>query len=184
MKTAIKILLLALAYALSGKLGLRLAFLNASATAVWPPAGIALAALLLLGYRVWPGVLLGAFMVNVATAGTVATSLGIAVGNTLEGLLAAYGVNRFAHGREVFDDPYDIFKFAVLAALGSTMVSPTIGVTALALGGFAPWAGYGPIWLTWWLGDAGGIFMVAPLLVLWGAHPRLRWSRKQPLKPA
>src|SRR5882724_3739001 len=81
---------LTLVYLVAGKLGLMLAFVHASATAVWPPTGIALAAFLLLGHRVWPAILLGAFVVNITTAGSVATSIGIATGNTLEGLVGAY----------------------------------------------------------------------------------------------
>ena len=86
-------------YFVAGKLGLTLAFVNASASPLWPPAGLALAALLLLGYRVWPAVFLGAYLVNVTTAVSVETSIGIAVGNTLEALVGAYLVNRFANGR-------------------------------------------------------------------------------------
>src|SRR6058998_888460 len=87
---------LAAVYLLAAKLGLMLAFVHASATAVWPPTGIALAAFLVFGYRVWPGIFAGAYLANITTAGTVATSLGIAAGNTLEGLIGAYLVNRFA----------------------------------------------------------------------------------------
>src|SRR3989441_1101802 len=94
---------LAVAYSVAGKLGLQVAFVNASATSVCPPAGIALAAFVLLGFDVWPAVLVGAFLVNLTTAGSVATSLGIAVGNTLEGVVGAYLVNRFARGRRAFD---------------------------------------------------------------------------------
>ena len=170
---------LAAVYVLAGKLGLLLAFVHASATAVWPPTGIALAAFLLLGYRVWPGIFLGAFLVNLTTAGSVATTLGIATGNTLEGLAGAYLVNRFAHGAHAFDRPQDVFKFAVLAALACMTVSPFIGVTSLALGGYADWAEYGRVWLTWWLGDAGGALIVAPVLLLWGQDPRARWTLAQ-----
>src|SRR6185437_10321860 len=99
-------------YFAAGKFGLKLAFVNASATAVWPPTGIALAAFLLLGYRVWPAILLGAFLVNLFTAGTVWTSLGIAAGNTLEGAFCFYLTQRFARGRDVFNHPSDVFKFA------------------------------------------------------------------------
>ena len=77
-------------YFAAGKLGLRLAFEHASATAVWPPTGIALAAMLLFGYRMWPAIFVGAFLVNATTAGSVWTSLGIAAGNTLEGLLGVW----------------------------------------------------------------------------------------------
>jgi len=177
--TPVVILGLAALYFLAGKLGLLLAFVHASATAVWPPTGIALAAFLLLGYRVWPGIFLGAFLVNFTTAGSVATTIGIATGNTLEGLAGAYLVNRFAHGAQAFDRPQDVFKFAVLAALASTTVSPFFGVTILALGGYADWAEYGRIWLTWWLGDAGGALIVAPVLLLWGQDPRVRWTLAQ-----
>src|SRR5438034_2949679 len=84
-------------YILAGKLGLALASVHPSATPVWPPTGIALAAMLICGYRVWPGVLAAAFLVNYTTAGTVVTASAIAVGNTLEALLGAYLVNRVAN---------------------------------------------------------------------------------------
>jgi signal transduction histidine kinase len=170
---------LAAVYFAAGKLGLMLASVNPSATLVWPPAGIALAALLLLGRRVWPGVFLGAFLVNATTAGSLATSITIAAGNTLEGVAGAILVNRFAGGRRVFDSPRDVFKFVLLAGMLSTTVSATIGVTSLALGGFASWAAFGSIWMTWWLGDAVGDLVVAPVLVLWSAAPRTRWTRAE-----
>ncbi|HEV8639864.1 MAG TPA: MASE1 domain-containing protein [Methylomirabilota bacterium] len=172
------------AYVLAGKLGLKLAFVHASATAVWPPTGIALAALLMAGYRVWPAILVGAFLVNVTTAGSVATSLGIAVGNTLEGLLGAYLVTRFAGGRTVFERAPDIFRFAMLAAIVSTTVSATIGVTSLALGGYAEWANYGRIWLTWWLGDAAGALIVTPVLVLWSRGHAVPWDWRRGVEAA
>src|SRR6059058_4336628 len=98
-------------YFLAGKLGLRLAFVHASASAVWPPAGIALAALLLFGYGAWPAIFLGAFLVNMTTFGNVATSLAIGAGNTLEAVCAAWLVNRFANGTRAFDRAQDVFKF-------------------------------------------------------------------------
>ena len=170
---------LALIYFVAGKLSLHLAFLNASASPVWPPAGIALAALLVLGVRVWPAIFVGAFFVNFLTAGNIWTSLGIAGGNTLEALCGAWLVNGLAGGTRVFDRPQDVFKFA-LAALISTTVSPAMGVTSLALGGFVQSANYGPIWLTWWLGDASGVLVVAPLLILWSVTAsRRNWNRAQ-----
>ena len=101
---------LAATYYVAGKLGLRLAFAHPSATAVWPPTGIALAAFLILGYRIWPAVFVGAFLVNVTTAGTVATSIAIGVGNTLEGLLGSYLVNRFAGGRDTPESPGELLQ--------------------------------------------------------------------------
>jgi signal transduction histidine kinase len=160
-------------YVLAGKLGLSLASVHASVSPVWPPTGVALAAFLTLGYRVWPAIFAGAFVVNITTAGSLPTSLAIGVGNTLEGLLGAFLVTRYANGAHAFDHAQDVFKFAALAGLAASLVSATIGVGSLALGGYAPWAGFDGIWLTWWLGDATGALIFAPLLVLlvrdWGA---------------
>jgi signal transduction histidine kinase len=165
-------------YFAAGKLGLSLAFVHASATAVWPPTGIALAAFLYFGPWVWPAVLIGAFLVNLTTAGSAVSSAGIAVGNTLEGLLAAYLVNRYANGRDAFERLRDVFRFAFVAALLSPIVSATFGVTTLCATGYAQWLDFGPIWLTWWLGDAVGALVVAPLLIIWTNHPRPpAWDR-------
>ena len=154
-------------YFAAGKIGLSLAFVHASATAVWPPTGIALAALLLYGFPVWPAIFLGAFLVNVTTAGSVASSLGIATGNTLEAVIGAWLVNRWAGGREVFLHARGFFAFAALAGGAGTAVSATFGVTSLALSGYASWSRFGEIWLTWWLGDMAGALVLAPVLFLW-----------------
>jgi PAS domain S-box-containing protein len=167
------IVIVASAYVVAGKLGLQLAFVNASATAVWPPTGIAIAAVLLLGLPVWPGIFLGALVVNLTTAGSAVSSLGIAMGNTLEALVAAYLINRFAHGCRAFERPQDLFKFVLFAALVGTAVSATIGVLSLSLTGYAAWSGFASIWLTWWLGDAAGALIVAPLIVLFWTRPEL-----------
>jgi diguanylate cyclase (GGDEF)-like protein len=169
---------LAAVYFAAGKLGLSMAFVHPSSTAVWPATGITLAAFLILGYRVWPGVFVGAFLVNITTAGSVLTSLGVATGNTLEGLAAAYLVLRFAKGRNAFDRTGDTFLFAGLC-LASATVAATIGVTSLALGGYAPWSHYGAIWSTWWLGDAVGDILVAPFLLLWISNFRVRFTWRE-----
>src|SRR5881296_2283201 len=169
---------LAAVYFAATKFGLRLAFVNASATAVWPPAGIALAALILLGYRAWPAIFVGAFLVNVTTAGNVATSFAIATGNTLEALVGAWLVNRFAGGTNVFDRPQGVFKFALAAGI-STIISPAFGVTSLGVAGFADWANYGAISLTWWLGDATGDLVFTPLVLLWSVASKRRWNKKE-----
>jgi len=171
-------------YVVAGRVGLSLAFVHASASPVWPPTGIALAAFLTLGYRVWPAIFAGAFFVNITTAGSVATSLGIAAGNTLEGLLAAYLVDRYANGTRAFDRSQDVFKFAGFAALLSTTVSATIGVGILSLGGYAEWADFDGIWLTWWLGDATGALIFTPLLVLWARDWQSDLSRGRLLEAA
>ena len=168
-------------YFIAGKLGLKLAYVNASASPVWPPTGIALAALVVLGYRMWPAILIGAFLVNLTTAGNVATSLGIAGGNTLEALCGAWLINEFAGGTRAFDRAQGVFKFA-FAVMASAVISATLGVTSLALGGFAAWANYGTIWMTWWLGNVTGGLVLAPLIILWFVAPNRRWNRAEALE--
>jgi len=158
-------------YVVSARLGLSIAFLNPSATPVWPPTGIALAALLVLGRGAWPVVFLGAWLANAGITGWTLTTLGIATGNTLEAVIGAWLVERFAGGCRAFERIGDLFRFVALAAFGSTTVSATIGVMSLMLGGFADWPGFGPIWLTWWLGDIAGNLIVAPPLLLWATPP-------------
>src|SRR5260370_477126 len=144
---------LAAVYYFAAKLGLRFAFINSSVTTIWPPAGFALAAFVLLGYGVWPAILAGAFFANITTTGAVFPSLGIAVGNTMEGLLAAYLVNRFD--------------------------AATV-VTSLALGGLVSTDDAPRVWLTWWLGDAVSDMVIAPALILWiGVKLGPAWSGSQ-----
>jgi diguanylate cyclase (GGDEF)-like protein len=170
---------LAVVYFGTAKLGLRFAFVNPSATALWAPTGITLAAFLIFGPRVWPGAFLGAFFANLTTAGSVLTSIVIATGNTLEGVAGCYLVRRFARGPQAFERAQDIFKFAFLAGIVSTTISATVGVTSLLLGGFADWTVYGPIWRTWWLGDGVGAVVVTPLVLLWRENPRLNWTNEE-----
>ena len=166
----------ALLYGAVAKLALEFASVHPSASPVWPPAGIALAAALLFGRSVWPAIFVGAFVVNATTAGSIASSLGIAVGNTAEALVGAWLVERYANGRRAFERTSDIFRFAASTTVAST-IAATVGVVSLASTGFAPWGRFGSIWLTWWLGDLSGILVVAPLLLLWvapGSTRRLR----------
>jgi signal transduction histidine kinase/integral membrane sensor domain MASE1/ActR/RegA family two-component response regulator len=177
-RTLTEILALAAVYFCAGKLGLSLAYIHESASAVWPPTGIALAALLLWGYKLWPGIFLGAFLVNITTQGSLATTFGIATGNTLEALLGAWAINRFANGTKAFERARNIFKFILLAPILSTAVSATFGVTILTLAGLAHWNQYAPIWFTWWLGDAVGDLIVAPILLIWLTPPYFQVKTK------
>lgn len=168
-KYASLLIILFFTYTLAGKLGLSLAFLNASATAVWPPTGIALAAFLLFGRRVWPAIFVGAFFVNLTTQGNIATSLGIAIGNTLEGFVAAYLITRFAHGKDAFDHVIDVSKFTGSVLLAA-MVSAIIGVVTLFLGGYVRLQDFWMVWFTWCFGDIGGGLIIAPVILLYSTH--------------
>jgi PAS domain S-box-containing protein len=169
-------------YVVSARLALSLASVHASITPVWPPTGIAIASLLLGGLRLWPGVFVGALIANVLTSGSMASSLGIAAGNTLEALAGAWLVGRWGGGEDSFDRPRDVAVFVILAALAATTLSATVGVMTLWGLGEAGAAGLGPMWLTWWLGDAGGALLVAPVLLLWGRDPKPDWDRRARLE--
>jgi signal transduction histidine kinase len=178
---ALQVALVAAVYYVAGKLGLSLAFGNTSASPVWPATGIALAALLVQGNRLWPAVFLGAFLVNVTTAGTVLTSLGIAAGNTLEAVLGAWAIRRFANGVHTFDRASDTLRFVPLA-LAAPLAAASVGLATLSLGGLAPPQDRALVWLTWWLGDSCGALILAPALILWSRGRRLRWTRDQVLE--
>ena len=169
---AIAVVLVAGAYTGSGKLGLQWAFESHSVTAIWPPTGIALSALILGGYRMWPAVALGALFANIHTGVPAVTVLGITCGNTLEALVGAYLLRRFAGFRPDLQRVRDVLSLVVFGAVLSTTVSATVGVTSLLIGGATSWAHVSSLWRTWWLGDMGGDLIVAPvLLILAGERP-------------
>jgi integral membrane sensor domain MASE1 len=154
----------------AAKLGLNLAFETPSVTAIWPPTGIALAAVLLWGYRIWPGIALGAFLANAWTEVPIYTALGISVGNTLEALVGAYLLNRLTDFKPSLERVRDVLSLVLLAGVVSTTVSATIGVTSLLLGDEIASGDIGITWRTWWLGDMGGDLLVAPALLIAATH--------------
>src|SRR5262245_4544266 len=107
----VELCVVGIAYFVLAKVGLALAFVNPSATPIWPPTGLALAAVLLRGYRVWPAILIAAFAANATTAGTYSTSLVIGTGNTLEALLGAWLINHWAGGVDAFQSPGGATRF-------------------------------------------------------------------------
>ena len=173
-RSALVVLAVTAVYFAAGRIGLSLASLHKSASAIWPPTGIALAALLLGGPTLWPAIFVGAFLVNLTTSGAIVTSLAIGAGNTLEAVTGAWLVRRFAGGLFAFEGPSTVFRAMLFAGLLATMISPTIGVLALDLAGHVP--APLPTWFTWWLGDATGALIVAPVILLWVRPPRFRWT--------
>ena len=163
---AVELILVGIAYFTFACLGLQLASINPSATPVWPATGLAIGAILLWGNRIAPAILIGAFLINQLTAGSIFTSLAIAGGNTLEAVIAGYLVRRWAEGDQVFDTPTGVSKFALIS-VAATFVSATIGVSSLTLAGYAAVSSFFSVWLTWWLGDLAGALVVAPVVVLW-----------------
>ena len=157
----------------SAHLGLLLAFQKTNASPVWPPSGIAFAAILLLGYRVWPGIAIGAFLANMVVFLTnqaaslpivLVLSLGIAVGNTLEAVCGAALLRKLGVADEPLQRARAVFLF-LIATLLMCMVSSIVGATGLAVAGIIPWVIYDQIWFTWWLGDVAGVLILTPALL-------------------
>jgi PAS domain S-box-containing protein len=162
-------LIVAIVYFAAAEVGLSLASLHSNVTPVWPPTGIAIASLLIFGRRVWPGIFIGALAANLPTNIPVAAAVGIAVGNTLEALLACWLLQRTPRWRNSFDTVGDVMLFVVYAAVLAPLVSATIGSLSLCLGNANEWARFLPLWLTWWMGDAFGALIVTPLLLSWNS---------------
>ena len=168
-----------LAYLGAAGLGRLMVFPSTDAPAVWPPSGVAVAAALLLGSRIWPAIAVGALVVQaIALAGRGlapqvigGVSLATAVGNTLAALVGAAIVRRVTRGRAPLDRPRDVGRFIFFGAFLATTISASIGVYALsrlamhyALGSRA--------WMTWWLGDVTGVLVMAPVIMTWRVRPR------------
>ncbi|MET0511824.1 MAG: MASE1 domain-containing protein [Thermoleophilaceae bacterium] len=181
---AAKVAGVAAAYYGSAKLGLGLAFETTSVTAVWPPTGIALAAVVLWGYRVWPGVALGALLANGWTGIPLYAVLGITVGNTLEALAGAYLLRRLGDFRPSLERVRDVIALVVLAGALSTTISATFGVTSLLVAGEITASQLGSVWRTWWLGDVGGDLVVAPALLVAATHWPFNRAPGRPLEAA
>jgi serine phosphatase RsbU (regulator of sigma subunit)/anti-sigma regulatory factor (Ser/Thr protein kinase) len=165
-----KLGLIAAAYYGSAKLGLNLAFETASVTAVWPPTGIALAAVVLWGYRMWPGIAAGALLANSWTGIPLVSTLGITCGNTLEALAGAFLLQRVAAFQPSLERVRDVLALVILAAGLSTTLSATIGVLSLVAGDEVAFDHFASVWRVWWLGDMGGDLIVAPALLVAATH--------------
>ncbi len=165
------------AYFAAGRLGLSLAFSHTFITPIWPATGIALAAVLLLGYGIWPGLLLGSLVLNLSifqgfgTNGLALTaaSLCVAAGNVLAALVGAWLVETYAAGREAFRQPHTIILFVVLAAVASTSLSAGSAVLACDLARFGDWPRLGDLFVAWWLADMMGVIVFTPLILAWSA---------------
>lgn len=154
-----------LLYLASAKLGLKYAVIGQTVTLLWPPSGIALAATLIGGYRMWPAIALGAFMANVGTDVPLISLAMITLGNTLEPLLGAFLLRFKQQFSIALDQVSDVLALIVLGTFGSTMVAATLGALGLLAGGKITSDLFGSTWLTWWLGDGMGVLVISPALL-------------------
>jgi PAS domain S-box-containing protein len=155
---------LAVCYFLTAKLGLAFAIPPGKASAVWPPSGIALGAVLLLGYRVWPGIWVGAAIANISVDLSGPAVLSVATGNTLEAILFAWLFNRFLSVDGIFQQVQEAFYFALMAA-ASCVVAASVGAASLLAIGQIQGPEVSANWWTWWLGDLAGLMILAPLIL-------------------
>ena len=178
-----EIVIVAGVYYIVAKICLLLALETANATSIWPPTGIALAAVLIYGCRIWPGIALGAVLANLesfaalgfTTPLILAGSFSTAIGNTLGALAGGLLVIHFAEGRNPFRRSADIVKFMLFGALLGTTVSAFIGTGALCILN-GKWSDAGVVWLTWWIGDVAGVLLITPLIMTWESRRKLTWT--------
>jgi PAS domain S-box-containing protein len=173
--------LLAAAYFAAAKASLLLAIPPGYATAVWPPSGIALAAILMLGTRYWAGIWIGAAAVNLTVEASFAAAALIATGNTLEALVGAASIRRTIGVPYLFERGEDVVKFVAIAVLSPT-VAATVALIPLSLSHALPRSEIAWNWWTWWQGDAAGIIIVAPFILSWSVRARLHWSPSKVLE--
>lgn len=166
-------LLVAVAYVAAAWLGFQFAFVAEQVTTVWAPSGIAIAALLRWGTRLWPAIWIGAFLANAGSHAPLWSAMAVASGNTLEAVAASVVLGRFAFDARL-PRLRDVVLFTSLGAGLSTTISATIGATTLCVAAVQPWDRFAPIWRDWWLGDAVGALVVAPLLLTLARSPRGR----------
>jgi signal transduction histidine kinase len=178
-RTVIENVVFAGVYVATARAGLMLDAVSGFATPVWAPSGLSLAALVLFGYRLWPGVAVGAFVANALTGAPTGVALGIAAGNTLEALLGAGLLRRVDGFTRCLDRVRDALALIVFAAMLSTTVSATIGIASLYAGGLLVPGTATETWRTWWVGDLVGDLFVAPMLLIWiGPIPTLPRGRR------
>jgi integral membrane sensor domain MASE1 len=170
--TLLTLLLIAAAYVAAARFGFSFALATKQVTAVWPPTGIAIAALLLCGYRVWPGIWLGAFVSNAMSAEPVWAAAAIATGNTVAPVLGKFLLQRFGF-QNAIERVHDVLLITVVGSAAAMIVSATNGVIVLALARIVPWSDLPSVWWVWWTGDAMGVLLVAPLILTWVSNARL-----------
>jgi len=174
LKDAALFALLTLAFFVSTRVGLKLALVQPFATPIWLPAGGAIAAFVVFGYRVWPAVLLGSFLGHVSSIGVVGASFVVPLGATLEGLAGAYLVNKFAHGVKAFETARDVFRFAFFTCICAPAINAAIGIAVNFFGGHGSLANSSLLVLSWWLSHGIGALVLAPFFILLFGAPHHR----------
>src|SRR3989440_7817872 len=167
LRYAFQIAAVAVVYSAAARVGLLAAVTQTVVSSAWPPSGVALAALLLLGLRLWPGIALAAFLLNWTAGVSGPGAAGIALGSALEAVAGAWLLGRVLDFRPSLERVRDVIALVVVGALASTTLSATLGVASLWAGGAVAPDALRRLWFVWWSGDALGDVLVAPLLLTW-----------------
>lgn len=154
------------AYFVLAKLGLSFTSVADNITLIWPPSGLALFALLILGRGFWPWIVVASFITNLTTDISVYACIGIALGNALEAIVGVYLLRRFGFNNQL-SHVRDVLYLALFAAGLSTMIAATIGVLSLASFSVISWSSFAKAWITWWMGDSLGILAFTPFFISW-----------------
>jgi PAS domain S-box-containing protein len=173
---ALELVLIAGSYFGLVDIALLLPAINPTATPLWPPTGIAFAIVLLRGYRVWPAILVGSFSANTIpspalTASSLFQSSSIGIGTALAALVGAWLINRWSHGTRTFTTPLGIARFMITSLVPTAMISSAIAMIGSLFASEFGYAGWVRTWAAWWLADATGTILVAPVIVLWAITP-------------
>src|SRR5439155_17181563 len=164
LETALIAVLVGFAYYVAAHFSLRLALVRGQVTPIWPPSGIAVAAMLVFSRRIWPGIAVAAFAVNAPLGPSILGAATIAAGNTLAPVLAVTLLDQVGFQQEL-RRLRDVMVFVGLAALGAMLVSATVGAATLTASGSIQPREFWPTWWVWWTGDALGVLVVAPFLL-------------------
>ena len=166
-------------YFLGGLLGKHATFLSGSIALVWPPSGIALAAILLFGYRFWPGVALGAVLFSLLDGVPFGFfTLGTAIGNTIGAIICAFLLRKFINFNNVMERTRDVTGYVGLACFLGTTVNATFNVVSLIYAGALHWNNLGPKVVEWWVPNALAGLVVAPFIISWATPSTFRWRPK------
>jgi signal transduction histidine kinase/integral membrane sensor domain MASE1 len=192
-RTVLETLSIAVAYTVLGMIGQTLAIQPGNVTAVWPPSGLALGIVLIMGYRTWPGIWLGAFIVNSqaffdstntqSISVVIAVGSVIGVGSVLQPAIGAVLIRRFADSVLQFNKSSDFVRFIIITPV-VCVISSTIGSATLCFSGLAPWEKFGELWVTWWLGDSVGVLLFCPLILAWHKNKASGSETKKNLETA
>ncbi|MEO5802878.1 MAG: PAS domain S-box protein, partial [Verrucomicrobiota bacterium] len=177
LSTFSRVVILIAFYFMGGLLGKESSFMSGTISLVWPPSGIALAAILLFGYKFWPGVALGAILFTFWSGSPSGFfTWGTALGNTVGALVCAYLLQRLVQFRASMERVRDVAGFIVLACLLGTSVNATFSVVSLCYSGEVRWENLFSSILVWWVPNALSALVIAPLILTWGSPSIIRWQ--------